>query len=269
MQIVETWQEVLEQTYNEFLLSLSVYLPKLIVVLLLLIVGWLIAVILASITNKIVYSFDGLFQFLIRNDPDKKDKIRKHYSHAFSSLIFWLVLIFFAVASTNLLGWNLFTKWVDQIVTHFPSLITGILIIITGIFVANIAKSAIITTTKIEGAKLLASITQLIILFTVIAIGIEQIGINIDFLTSILTVLLSIFLAGGVLAFGLGAKSLVSNLIASQYLGKYYNIGEHIKLGDLEGKIIEITQTSLIVDTEQGRARIPANHLNEQVSIVK
>ena len=72
--------------------------------------------------------------------------------------------------------------------------------------------------------------------------------------------------AGGALAFGLGAKNLIANIIGAQNLRKHCRIGEFMQLGTVEGIVIDITQTSIVLDTEKGRSIIPAKLFQEQVS---
>ena len=76
-------------------------------------------------------------------------------------------------------------------------------------------------------------------------------------------------LAGAALAFGLGARNLIANLIGAQYLRKHCRIGEQMQLGDIEGSIVEVTQTCVVLDTDYGRAVIPAKMFQEQVSSFK
>jgi small-conductance mechanosensitive channel len=113
---------------------------------------------------------------------------------------------------------------------------------------------------------MLGRVVQVVILFTTLVIGIEQIGINVGFLTNVLLVIIGVLLAGGALAFGLGAKTLIANIIGAQYLRKHCRIGEWMRLGDVEGIIVEVTQTSIVLDTELGRTVIPAQHFQEQIS---
>ena len=97
-------------------------------------------------------------------------------------------------------------------------------------------------------------------------IGIEQIGINVDFLTNVLIVIIGVLLAGGALAFSLGARTLVANVIGGQYLRKHCRIGEMMQIGDVEGSVVDVTQTSIILDTETGRTIVPAKYFQEHIS---
>ena len=69
------------------------------------------------------------------------------------------------------------------------------------------------------------------------------------------------------LAFSLGAKTTVENLLAAQAIGRTYHEGDRIRIGDIEGRILRITRTGLIVETESGQTLIPARRFHEDISI--
>jgi len=90
--------------------------------------------------------------------------------------------------------------------------------------------------------------------------------INLYFLTNTLIVVLGVLTAGAAIAFGLGAKTLIANIIGAQYIQKHCRISEQLQIGDVTGNITEVTQTSIVIETETGRAVIPAKCFQEQIS---
>jgi ribosomal protein S1 len=70
------------------------------------------------------------------------------------------------------------------------------------------------------------------------------------------------------LAFGLGAGTTVSNIIASRYVRKNYQVGQQIRIHELEGKILEINPTGIVVDTKSGRTFIPAKLFDTEASVL-
>jgi hypothetical protein len=106
------------------------------------------------------------------------------------------------------------------------------------------------------------------VVLTAIVIGIEQLGINVSFLTTTVIVVGGILLAGAALAFGLGARYFVANIIGAQTTRKLYSNGQLLRIGDIEGRLLEITPTTVVLDTDQGRAAIPAKLFHEQISQV-
>lgn len=256
------WQASLVQTYESFATQLIHFAPNFIGAIILMAIGWGIAHILKLMSRKLVNGLDFLFKQTAKTEGIKqRERIKYSYAAITSTIVFWIVILFFITASANLLGWTMFSGWMDTIISYLPSLVTGIVIILTGFLLGNGAKVAVEQAANAAGLEhqtLLSRTVQFIIVFTTIVIGIEQIGINIHFLTNSLVVIIGVLLAGASLAFGLGAKNLIANVIGAQYTRKHCHIGEKLRCGEFEGSILEVTQTTIVLDTAKGRATLPA-----------
>ena len=75
-------------------------------------------------------------------------------------------------------------------------------------------------------------------------------------------------LGAAALAFGLGAHNTVSNIIAAHYVRKAYRVGDSVRIGKQQGRIIEITQIAVLLDTDEGRVMVPTRQFNEEVSVL-
>lgn len=266
------WDDAVNETYQNLSEQVVNYAPQLIGAVVLLLIGWLIAHILRLSTRKLVSGLDALFKKVSKSDSTKREQLKQSYTLILGQIVYWAVILFFVAASANLLGWNMFTDWMDSIVEFLPSLITGLLIILAGFLISAAARSAIASSSLGASSSqraVLARSTQIIILFSAIIVGVEQIGLNMQFLTSVIIVTVGVLLAGACLAFGLGAKSMAANTIGAQYARKNCRVGEFMKIGKFEGEILEIRQTCIVLDTEGGRAVVPAKLFQEEVSILK
>ena len=264
-----TWQESLARTVEALMDRWVVSAPQLIGAVVLLIVGLIIAYALRVLTGRLVRGLDSVFQRAAKADSARRERIKGSYAEIISRIVFWTVLIFFVAVVANMLGWQLFSGWMDRLITYLPNLITGVLIILAGFLSGSAARVAVAGTAHsagVEQAEMLARVAQVVILFTTFVIGIEQLGINVHFLSDALIVVLGVLLAGGALAFGFGGKTLVANVIGAQYFRKHCRIGEHLQMGEVEGNVVDVTQTSIVIETEGGRTIIPAKLFQEQIS---
>jgi hypothetical protein len=75
-------------------------------------------------------------------------------------------------------------------------------------------------------------------------------------------------LFGFTLAFGLGARTLVSNLIAAHHLREVLEPGQEIRIGDWEGTVLEVSATAVVLDTQEGRTSVPAKLYQEQAVVM-
>lgn len=263
------WGESLTHTYDEFTTQFISFAPQMAAAIALLILGWIVAHALRIITRKLVRSLDSLFQGAELTDDAGQRKMRRSYAIIISKLVYWMVIIFFIAAASNLLGWTMVSNWMAGIGIYIPNLVTGLVIILVGFLLASVTGKAIAgaaLSTGMDHARELGRIVQLVIIFTSLIIGAEQIGIDVSFLSNVMVVIVGVLFAGGALAFGIGARTLVANIIGAQFLRKHCRIGEQIQIGEVEGTIIEVSQTSIVLDTEYGRTVVPAKHFQEMVS---
>lgn len=266
------WKESLTSTYHEIIEQIVQFAPQIIGAIALLIIGWIVAHIVRVITKKLVNGFDSIFKRSANADSAKQKKMKRSYAKIISKIMFWTVMMFFIAATANLLGWKMFSNWMTTVIEYLPNLISGLLIILAGFLLGNGARSFTVGAAHsagMEQGELLARVVQMVIFFTTLIIGVEQIGINVDFLTHVLVVIIGVLLAGGALAFGLGGRTLVANIIGAQYVRKHCRIGEQMQIGDVEGSVVEVTQTSIILDTDYGRTIIPAKQFQENISSFK
>ena len=144
-------------------------------------------------------------------------------------------------------------------------------IILAGIVISSLLRDLISSTALSAGVPqgdLLGRIAQIAVLLTAVIIGVDQIGIDVTFLSIIVGVLLGVTFGGIALAFGIGARSYLANIIAGHQLRQFYRVGDRLRIGDVTGTIIEFTPTKAILDTEEGRVIIPAQRFEEEITRV-
>jgi len=61
----------------------------------------------------------------------------------------------------------------------------------------------------------------------------------------------------------------VANLIAAHYLRKELRSGDRIRIGEIRGAIIEVSNSRMLLDTDDGRLSVPASLLEQQSFIVE
>lgn len=267
------WQGTLVETYQEFTIQAIDHIPQLLGALVLLLAGWFVAWLLRLLARKLIRGLDGLLLHAAQKrglkQPSSERSPARSYARLGGDIVFWSVLLFFIAASANMLDWKIFAGVTTALLTYLPSVLTGLLIILAGFALSGLARSAVASTAESTGiaqADLLARIAQVTVVLTAMIIGVEQLGINVAFITTTLIVVAGVLLSGAALAFGLGARHFVANVIGVQTARKHYQLGQLIKVADIDGYLLEITPTLVILDTKQGRAAVPAKLFHEQIS---
>jgi len=266
------WQAAVSDTFSNLSQQIVDYSPQLLGAIGVLLIGWLIAHTLSLSTRKLIQGLDALFAKFARMEGIHREKIQSSYASIISRIVFWVVMLFFLAVVANILGWDIFFGWLDSIVSFLPGLISGLIIMLGGFLLSNLAKAGIISAAHTSGlsqSTMIARAVQSVIIFSAIIIGVEQIGLNVGFLSNIIIAIVAILLAGAALAFSLGARDMVANIIGAQYTRKYCRVGDQVRIGDVEGEIIELSQAFIVLETRTGQAIIPAKYFHEQVSFLQ
>jgi hypothetical protein len=261
------WQQALVKTYEEVAQNFVEHIPQLLGAFLLLIAGLVAASLLRILARKILRGLDTL---LARAALKRgvRNVAPRSYAKFGGDIAYWSTLIFFIAASGNMLELQIFSSITKAWLVYLPNVVTGLLIILIGFALSGITRSAVASTMLSAGiahSDVLARITQITVVLTAVVIGVEQLGINVAFISTTLVVTAGVLLGGVALAFGLGAKYFVANIIGAQITRKHFHIGQKIRFGAIEGFILEITSTTLIIDTSKGRAAIPAHLLQRDI----
>jgi len=299
MDTVTAWREALGTLTSQLGERLAQWLPNLFAAIVLLIVGWLAARFAKVLTLRLVTLLDGAIQRLFQRrgataPPSALASGRvvgelvfwvvmlffltaaMHILGALASgrvvgeLVFWVVMLFFLTAAMHILGVETFTAWMHRVLGYLPTLVVGALIILAGFLVSSLARDIVIAAAPLETAsrRLLGRGAQAIILVTAIVIGADQIGINITFVVIITSVILAALLGGVALALSLGARTYVANLIGARYLRETYRVGQRVRIGEQEGRVLEFSATAIVLETTAGRMNIPGKVFNELPSVL-
>ena len=245
------------------------FLPNIVGAIALLIIGWLLARLLRAVTWRGARLLDKLMSRLLGAQAERLHVAAA--SRIVSTIVFWLVLLFFATAATQVLGLAPFTDWLSRFVAYLPTLAAGVLIIVAGYAVARIVADVVRTTApgfSPAQRATLARIAQVTIIAGAILVGADQIGVKVTFLVVFTSAVAAAIVGGVALSVGMGARDYVANLIGAHYLRDAVTAGQTLRVGDVEGRVVDVTATALIMETAEGKVSIPARVYNEQAITV-
>jgi len=265
------WLATLRSTFSDAIQGLITLLPNVLAAVFIVVVGWLLARLIRGLIVRGIHTLDRLLHRFTSHQTSPP-LAQERSVRAIGALFYWAVILLFLTAATQVLGLGLFSDWLSGIMQHLPSVIAGILILVAG-FIFGLMVRDLVTTAAtsahIAYAGLLGRTAQVLIFSTALVVGIDQMGINITFLVVIVAVILGTSFGGLALAFGLGAKNLVNNILAAHYVRQSYQVGDTVTFRDVRGRILHITNVGIVVEHEGGQTHVPtALFLTEQSSRV-
>lgn len=261
MEAEGNWLHVLKETLLEAAMGVVRLIPNILGAAAVIVVGWLIAKLLRAFAVRGLHALTRTLSSLRRNAMAHRPLMEDRSIAAIGAIVYWGTILLFLTAATQVLGLGVFTEWLNSVVAYLPALLAGLLILLAGFVFSLLAKdlvTAAASSAHVAYADVLGRSVQILIFSMAVVIGIDQVGINVTFLVVIVATILGMIFGGMALAFGLGARQVVANIVATHYVRQMYQIGDSIAIDALQGRITHINSVSVVLETAQGRCHVPA-----------
>lgn len=172
----------------------------------------------------------------------------------------WLLILIFVLVGADIFGLGIVSQGISSFIAYLPSLLTALIIFVGGVYVGTVAKKAIQTMFKsleLTGGNLVANIAFYLIVVFISLAALDQAGIDTSVIKQNLTLVIGSVLLSFTIAFGLGSRDIIKRLLFGYYSRKNLEIGQKIKMDELEGVIISIDNICMIVQTAERKVVVP------------
>ncbi|MDH3643973.1 MAG: hypothetical protein OES38_17845, partial [Gammaproteobacteria bacterium] len=134
-------------------------------------------------------------------------------------MTFWLVVFVAVILALRLLGVGELSVALDSVMAFIPKLLVGVTIVGAGQLLGLVSRSLIARLSDtIQPDSLGPRLVHGAIFVVALVMGLQQMKIDITFITQLVLVLVVVIMGGMMLAFALGARQHVANLIAQTEL---------------------------------------------------
>ena len=208
---------MLVEPIRETLHQIAAFLPRLLLAIFVLIIGWLVArtvrfaivKALRALNFNVVTEKAGIDHFLQQGGADI-DTIR-----VLGSLFYWLVILAALMIAFNSLDLAYVTDLIGRIVLFVPRVMVSVVILVFGAYFARFVGAALASYLRNVGvteAGLMGRLALYAIMAFVIMIALDQIGLG-DVIRQTFLIIVAAVALGLALAFGLGGQRRAAELI--------------------------------------------------------
>lgn len=189
------------------------FIPELIVALIIFVIGWIIASLLARAVEQVIAAVK--LDSALRGAGVEATLTRAGFTlnsgRFLGALVKWFIIVVFLVASLDVLQLDQVTLFLRQVVLgYLPQVIVAVLIMLVAVVIAEAMRKLVVGSAKAAGirsAGFLGAVTKWAIWIFALLAALLQLGIAVTFLQTLFTgVVVALSLAFG-LAFGLGGQS--------------------------------------------------------------
>ncbi len=207
----QIWQELFAESFRETMHGIAVFLPRIMVMLMLFVigvlVGWIVKVLLLRVLRTL--RLDAVSERVGLALALQRAGIKRSASQLVGLTAFWLIFLFFGFVGLNVLAVTAATEVVRLILQYLPHLLAALLVLLTGWLLANfLAQAALIAAVNAQffGARFLAAAVRWGVLSLTLAMVLTQLGIAKEVVVAAFSIAFGGVVLALALAFGLGAK---------------------------------------------------------------
>jgi hypothetical protein len=238
------------------------WLPTVLVVIILIILGWVFARLISALVQRLLRRLrvDGIFERAGLAEGFTRAGITRSASELIGLVIFWLVFLSFILLALEQFGLMAVVLPLQGLISYLPRLLASALVLIVGAFLAQFlgrVSQATASGMGIEFHQPLGQFVQVLLLVVTVILAVDQLGFNLTLLTETFTNILTVVVAGLVLAFALGARSVAGNILAGYYAREQFSLGEHIVVDEQEGTLEAIGTLNVEIAAGEDRVFIP------------
>lgn len=216
-----TWSNMVDSLWPKIMSMGDVLLMgagKIILALLVLLAGLYLSRLIGTYTSKLLnkIKLDEKTQKIGMNELMAKVGLGKSPSYIISFVLSWMVVLIAVFYITKIFGMKDIEILLQKLLVLIPNLCVAILIVFAGLLLGKFTANIIGNSSKennIQSGVIIAQIANTIIIVFASLVALEYVGMNTMMINMFMTIVLASLGLAFALAFGLGAKNIVEELL--------------------------------------------------------
>ena len=209
----------------------------------------------------------GLFEAALRRVSPQRADLSPGVERAIARTVYYVTLGFFILLAVRSLGVHLLGEWLDAVIVYIPRLLLGGAIIFGGYLLGSVVRSLVANIVAPGTGQMLPKLAQYLVVIAAIITGLGQMAVDVSFLATLTVLVLGALLGSLSLAFALGSREVVANMLSRRELERY-QVGDVVRIENAEGRIVELTRTGVLLEAEEGLIYVPASRFASSIVVL-
>ena len=268
MEKVTEFKDIAMQSLTTMWLEITKIFPNIIGALVVLVIGWLVTKLVVKLIKKVLKlaKANKLDDQLNDIEIVEGKKLNFDTVKIVSQFVKWIMYIVLLITASDIMGLEIISNQVSSLLAYLPQLFAALVIFILGLLFANFVKNglkSLFESMDLSGGKMISQVVFFLLLTFISITALNQGGIDTDIITSNITMILAAFLLAFAIAFGFGAREVVSKLLKTFYARKTFEVGQKIRFNNEDYTVEEVKSISVILKNTTGKLIVPIDDLVE------
>jgi hypothetical protein len=274
MDKVTEYKNIAMESLSTMWLEITKIIPSIIGAIVVLFLGWLITKLVVRLIKKALKLAKASKLDDKLNEIELFEGKQLHFDtiKVVSTFFKWMIYIMLLIIVSDILNLKIISEQISNFLAYLPQLFVGLIIFTLGLLFANFVKKALrsfFESMDLSGGKMISQVVFFLLIIFISITALNQAGVNTDIITSNLTMILAAFLLSFALAFGLGAREVVADLLRTFYTRKTYEVGKKIEFENKVYEIDSINNISIVLKNSEGKLIVPIKDIVEnQIRVV-
>jgi hypothetical protein len=221
METVTDWGDAIFLSLTNALNTFLAAIPQIIGALLILLIGWIIAGIVARLLREVLERV-GVDRLFAKHGGEVYGSRSAEFlpSVVASEIVKWIIRFVFLVAAANVLGMTQVSVLLNQILLWLPNLLIAVVILLVAPLLGRFVRGVIEVGAGQMGfsnARILGRIAEVAIIAFAVIIALYQIGIANDLISILFIGVVGALAIAFGLAFGLGGREVAAEITRAWY----------------------------------------------------
>jgi Mechanosensitive ion channel len=187
-------------------------------------------------------------------------------------IAFWGMLVGGLVMAVRMLAAPAVGDALATLAVHGPAFLAAVAVVVVGHLLGVvgqdlIGRSARVVSTGSE--QLVRRTTYAVVLFLSIVMALDLVGVYVGWiLNTLVGVVIALFASVGI-ALSIGSIGFVQDLMTMRRFPELIRPGARIRVGNIRGRVIEVTETTIIVESAEGIIHVPGRYLATRPLLVE
>lgn len=220
--LIDYAQDPLALLSTQTLAQVSIFLPRIIGALLVLVIGAAIARLCKRIVVKGLEAL-SVSKLISKTPVDhflKNAEVGQKLEEIIGTTAYWLIMLVVLHTTVEVLGLTPVADVLNKVLAYIPQVLSAILVLFFGVLLAGLVESLVkgsIRSIDGKASRLLGKISSYLVMTIGVLVAVSELGIASEYIMILFVGFVTTVSLGLALALGLGGKDIVSKMLEEWY----------------------------------------------------
>ena len=241
--------------------------PRLLAAAVVLVVGWLLARLLAYLVRRLLLAtgFSRLAEHIRLTEVLTRARVRVRPERLLSRAVYYLILLLTIVTAADLLGWTTVSSELSKLIAYVPRLLGALVFFFLGFYLVTFLRDLLrgaASTLGLAAGRVVTAVVYYLLLILISLTALEQAGVDTSILTSNLLLIVGSILLAGTISYGFASRDVLRHILASFFSRRTVRVGQLIEFDGQRGRVVEVTSLAVRLQlNESEQLLVPSGEL--------